>query len=187
MLKLLLLWPCRYTQPSEDKIKCYNINWYEYNFVYLCKQTETHPTSNLLTCIQNSNVLQTLKNSPLQVVDIPLFFDVKEPFIARNIGLISSVSNIKIQFNFILYLICCFNSLPAASCFQPQCLQSGTSASITNKYWSTIILRQLWLQLGAQLSNNFSAVKLVYCRYGESNYMLGTNTLLSQFNRKVNI
>ena len=151
--------------------------------LYLCKQTETHPTSNLLTCIQKSNVLQSLQNPPLQVVDIPLFFDVKEPFIARNIGLISSVSNIKIQFNFMLYL----QLPPAASCFQPQCLQSGTSASITNKYWSTIILRQLWLQLGSQLSNNFSAVKLVYCRYGESNYMLGTNTLLSQFNRKVNI
>ena len=151
--------------------------------LYLCKQTETHPTSNLLTCIQNSNVLQTFQNPPLQVVDIPLFFDVKEPFIARNIGLISSVSNIKIQFNFMLYL----QLPPAASCFQLQCLQSGTSASITNKYWSTIILRKLWLQLGSQLSNNFSAVKLVYCRYGESNYMLGTNTLLSQFNRKVNI
>ena len=65
--------------------------------LYLCKQTETHPTSNLLTCIQNSNVLQTLKNSPLQVVDIPLFFDVKEPFIARNIGLISSDSKDSIQ------------------------------------------------------------------------------------------
>ena len=72
--------------------------------LYLCKQTQTHPTSNLLTCIQNSNVLQTLQNPPLQVVDIPLFFDVKEPFIARNIGLISSVSNIKIQFKYILYL-----------------------------------------------------------------------------------
>ena len=70
--------------------------------LYLCKQTQTHP--NLLTCIQNSNVPQTLQNPPLQVVDIPLFFDVKEPFIARNIGLISSVSNIKIQFNYILYL-----------------------------------------------------------------------------------